>query len=161
MIFCFPGHEVDLSNPSNPAFLSAQIKALEEARNQAKLGQSIPYSSLQAVPGSAASEARQARIHGYVFCLFFILVFSFQGDLWDLKKTFYGSKPLWLKRVYANNVKMTQSTVPLPLHIDVELIFEGVRLIKVISYQYFWYFNQLMFYLIMQVHFHQHLQYFD
>lgn len=58
------GHEVDLSNPSNPAFLSAQIKALEEARNQAKLGQSIPYSSLQAVPGSAASEARQARIHG-------------------------------------------------------------------------------------------------
>lgn len=67
MIFFFLGHEVDLSNPSNPAFLSAQIKALEEARNQAKLGQSIPYSSLQAVPGSAASEARQARIHGYIF----------------------------------------------------------------------------------------------
>lgn len=56
---------------------------------------------------------------------------------------------------------MTQSTVPLPLHIDVELIFEGVRLIKVNSYQYFWYLDQLMFYLIMQVHFHQHLQYFD
>uniref|UniRef100_K1QM87 Histone deacetylase n=1 Tax=Magallana gigas TaxID=29159 RepID=K1QM87_MAGGI len=63
-IYPVTGHEVDLSNPSNPAFLSAQIKALEEARNQAKLGQSIPYSSLQAVPGSAASEARQARIHG-------------------------------------------------------------------------------------------------
>lgn len=77
MIFFFPGHEVDLSNPSNPAFLSAQIKALEEARNQAKLGQSIPYSSLQAVPGSAASEARQARIHGYIF-IYSFLYFRFK-----------------------------------------------------------------------------------
>lgn len=58
------GHEVDLSNPANPAFLQAQIKALEEARNQAKLGQSLPFSSIQAMPGSAASEARQARIQG-------------------------------------------------------------------------------------------------
>lgn len=78
MIFFFPGHEVDLSNPSNPAFLSAQIKALEEARNQAKLGQSIPYSSLQAVPGSAASEARQARIHGYIFIYFSFWYFPFE-----------------------------------------------------------------------------------
>lgn len=115
MIF-FPGHEVDLSNPSNPAFLSAQIKALEEARNQAKLGQSIPYSSLQAVPGSAASEARQARIHGYIFIYFLVWYFPF--------KVIYGILKILLrikttvKRVYANNVKMTQSPVPLPLHIN-------------------------------------------
>ncbi|XP_056007744.1 histone deacetylase 4-like isoform X4 [Ostrea edulis] len=63
-LYPITGHEVDLSHPSNPAILSAQIKALEEARNQAKLGQSLPYSSIQAMPGSAASEARHARIHG-------------------------------------------------------------------------------------------------
>ncbi|XP_061179793.1 histone deacetylase 4-like isoform X3 [Saccostrea echinata] len=63
-LYPITGHEGDLNHPSNPALLSAQIKALEEARNQAKLGQSLPYSSLQAMPGSAASEARHARIHG-------------------------------------------------------------------------------------------------
>lgn len=128
MIFFFPGHEVDLSNPSNPAFLSAQIKALEEARNQAKLGQSIPYSSLQAVPGSAASEARQARIHGYIFIYYSFWYFPFEVIYGILKIV------LWIKTtvewVYADDIKVTQSTEPLLLCIDVESFFEGVRLYK-------------------------------
>lgn len=126
--FFFPGHEVDLSNPSNPAFLSAQIKALEEARNQAKLGQSIPYSSLQAVPGSAASEARQARIHGYIFIYYSFWYFPFEVIYGILKILLWiGPTVEW---VYANDIKVTQSTEPLLLCIDVELFFEGVILYK-------------------------------
>lgn len=74
---------------------------------------------------------------------------------------------LWIKTTvewaYANDIKVTQSTKPLLLCINVELFFKGVRLqiSKVNSYPYFWYFDQLMFYLIMLVHSHQYYQYFD
>ncbi|KAK3108585.1 hypothetical protein FSP39_011347 [Pinctada imbricata] len=52
----------------NQAYISAQIKALEEARSQSKLGHSplaSPFVPLPgaSTPGSAASEAHQARIH--------------------------------------------------------------------------------------------------
>lgn len=65
--------------------------------------------------------------------------------------------------VYADDIKVTQSTEPLLLCIDVESFFKGVRLYKFLvnSYQYFWYFDQLMFYLIMLVHSQQYFQYFD